>query len=65
MINNLKVIVVMPAYNAEKTLGQTIAEIPMNIVDDIVLVDDASTDQTYQLAHTFPITKIIRHDDNL
>jgi glycosyltransferase involved in cell wall biosynthesis len=60
----MKVIVVMPAYNAEKTLRQTISEVPMDIVDGIVLVDDASTDNTYQLAHSMPITKVIRHDKN-
>lgn len=65
MIRNLKVVVVMPAYNAEQTLEQTIAEIPMDIVDDIVLVDDASTDNTFHVASSLPITKIIRHDDNL
>ncbi len=64
MIHKMKVIVVMPAYNAEKTLRQTISEVPMDIVDGIVLVDDASTDNTYQLAHSMPITKIIRHDKN-
>jgi len=64
MIHKMKVIVVMPAYNAEKTLRQTISEVPMDIVDGIVLVDDASTDNTYQLAHSMPITKVIRHDKN-
>lgn len=65
MINNLKVVVVLPAYNAEKTLEQTIAEIPGKIVDEIILVDDASTDRTYQLAQTMPIASIIRHNENL
>jgi glycosyltransferase involved in cell wall biosynthesis len=64
MIQNLRIVVVMPAYNAEKTLRQTIDEIPMDIVDDIVLVDDASTDDTYQLASSLPITRIILHQDN-
>lgn len=64
MIYQQKVVVVMPAYNAEKTLEQTISEIPMHLVDDLVLVDDASTDNTYQLAHSMPITTVIRHDSN-
>jgi glycosyltransferase involved in cell wall biosynthesis len=46
MLNGQKIIVVMPAYNAEKTLRQTVAEIPRDIVDEILLVDDASTDKT-------------------
>jgi glycosyltransferase involved in cell wall biosynthesis len=64
MIHQQKIVVVMPAYNAEKTLEQTISEIPMHLVDDLVLVDDASTDNTYQLAHSMPITMVIRHDSN-
>ena len=46
MLNGKKIIVVMPAYNAEKTLQQTVAEIPRDAVDEILLVDDASTDKT-------------------
>lgn len=64
MIDHQKVVVVLPAYNAEKTLKQTIAEIPMHLVDDIVLVDDASTDNTLDVAGSLPITNIIRHDQN-
>ncbi|NBR56766.1 MAG: glycosyltransferase family 2 protein, partial [Chitinophagia bacterium] len=44
MINGKKVVVVMPAYNAEKTLEQTYNEIPFDIVDDVILVNDASKD---------------------
>jgi hypothetical protein len=43
MIDGLKVVVVMPAYNAEQTLKQTYLEIPKDVVDDIVLVDDRTT----------------------
>lgn len=64
MIRNLRVVVVLPAYNAEKTLRQTIDEIPMDIVDDIVLVDDASTDNTFQIASSLQITRVIIHEDN-
>ena len=46
MLNNKRIVVVMPAYNAEKTLAQTYSEIPHDIVDDVILVDDASADGT-------------------
>ena len=50
MLNGQKIIVVMPAYNAEKTLQQTVAEIPRDIVDEIILVDDASRDKTVEVS---------------
>ena len=50
MLNGEKIIVVLPAYNAEKTLLQTYEEIPKEIVDEIILTDDASHDQTVKLA---------------
>jgi glycosyltransferase involved in cell wall biosynthesis len=50
MVNNKKIAVVLPAYNAEKTLLKTYSEIPFEIVDFILLVDDASTDNTKDLA---------------
>ncbi len=65
MVNNKKIVVVLPAYNAEKTLEKTIREIPMNIVDELVLVDDNSTDQTYNLAIKLGIKHIIKHQSNL
>ncbi|MGY8762347.1 MAG: glycosyltransferase, partial [Nitrospinaceae bacterium] len=46
MINGKRVTVVMPAYNAEKTLEKTYNEIPHDIVDNIILTDDASQDRT-------------------
>lgn len=55
----------MPAYNAAKTLRQTYADIPFDIVDDIVLVDDASTDNTIEVARSLGIPHIIPHNDNL
>jgi glycosyltransferase involved in cell wall biosynthesis len=64
MINGKKVVVVLPAYNAEKTLEQTYSEIPHDIVDEIVLVDDASSDNTYDEAHRLNITHILRHELN-
>lgn len=64
MINGKKVIVVMPAYNAEKTLEQTYREIPMDFVDDIILVNDASKDNTVQEAERLGIRHIITHPQN-
>lgn len=63
MLNGKKIVVVMPAYNAEKTLEKTYAEIPTNIVDEVILVDDASRDQTTQLAKQLGIITL-RHDKN-
>ncbi|MBW1294898.1 glycosyltransferase family 2 protein [Aquimarina litoralis] len=65
MIFNKKVIIVLPAYNAEKTLLKTYNEIPLDIVDEIVLVDDNSTDKTYQIAQEIGIKHIIKHEENL
>ena len=56
MINNKKLIVVLPAYNAELTLERTYREIPLDIVDEVILVDDASSDKTVQLAKSLGIT---------
>ncbi len=65
MIQGKKVIVVMPAYNAEKTLRNTFSEIPFDIVDEVILVDDASNDNTLQVAQDLGIKHIIRHEKNL
>lgn len=64
MYNNKKVVVVLPAYNAAQTLAQTYAEIPMDVVDEVVLVDDASKDNTSELAKELGIKHVIRHDQN-
>ena len=64
MLNNKKIIVVLPAYNAEKTLKNTYKEIPFNIVDDVIIVDDASIDNTVEIAHELGINNIIRHEKN-
>jgi len=50
MISGKKIIVVMPAYNAEKTLETTFREIPFALVDDVIVVDDASNDNTSEIA---------------
>lgn len=55
---------VLPAYNAEKTLRETYGEIPMEIVDEVVLVDDASKDNTIGVAREIGINHIIRHEKN-
>jgi len=64
MINNKKIVVVLPAYNAELTLEKTYKEIPFDIVDEVILVDDYSKDNTYQLAQKLGINYVIRHDKN-
>ncbi len=56
--------IVMPAYNAEKTLEQTYNEIPFDVVDDVILVDDFSKDNTSELAAKIGIKHIIRHEKN-
>jgi len=65
MIGSKKIIVVLPAYKAEKTLVQTYNEIPFDIVDDVILVDDNSPDATIAVAHSLKISHIIKHNDNL
>jgi len=63
MLNNRRIAVVLPAYNAAKTLHRTVAEIPRDIVDDIILTDDASKDNTSQLGRELGL-HVIRHDNN-
>lgn len=64
MYNNKKVVVVLPAYNASKTLERTYAEIPFDVVDEVVLVDDASPDDTSEVAQKLGIEHVIRHEEN-
>lgn len=64
MFLNKKVVVVLPAYNAAKTLERTIQEIPFDIVDELILCDDASKDETFHLAHSLQINHVIRHEKN-
>ena len=63
MLNGQKVIVVMPAYNAARTLAKTVSEIPRDIVDEILLVDDASSDETVELANKLDLT-VFLHEKN-
>jgi glycosyltransferase involved in cell wall biosynthesis len=64
MISGKKVAAVLPAYNAEKTLEKTYREIPRDIVDEIVLVDDASLDKTADLARSIGIKHVVVHERN-
>ncbi|MEJ6755612.1 MAG: glycosyltransferase family 2 protein [Crocinitomicaceae bacterium] len=64
MIKGKKLVVILPAYNAEKTLKKTYDEIPFDIVDDVVLVDDKSSDNTAALAREIGINNVIVHEQN-
>jgi glycosyltransferase involved in cell wall biosynthesis len=64
MYRQHKVVVVLPAYNAERTLERTYAELPFDIVDDIILVDDYSSDDTVRVAADLGIKHIIVHEKN-
>jgi len=64
MIDQQKVVVVLPAYNAEKTLKKTVEEIPVPPVDEILLVDDASDDNTIEKAKELGLKHIISHTKN-
>ncbi|MCX5815532.1 MAG: glycosyltransferase family 2 protein [Proteobacteria bacterium] len=63
MIHGKKIVVVMPAYNAEHTLQTTYNEIPFEFIDEVILVDDASSDNTANLANKLGITTIV-HPQN-
>ncbi|PJE75881.1 glycosyl transferase family 2 [Candidatus Uhrbacteria bacterium CG10_big_fil_rev_8_21_14_0_10_48_11] len=64
MLFDKKIVVVMPAYNAAKTLARTYSEIPKAYVDEVILVDDKSNDETARIANELGITTIV-HDTNL
>jgi len=64
MLNGKKIIVVLPAYNAEKTIERTYREIPKDIVDEVILVDDHSHDKTAEAARKLNIP-VITHAENL
>ncbi len=64
MLNGKKVVVVMPAYNASRTLRQTYNEVPVDVVDEVLLVDDASSDETVALARELGLTTFL-HEKNL
>jgi glycosyltransferase involved in cell wall biosynthesis len=64
MLDQKKVIVIMPAYNAEKTLEKTFEDIPKKIVDEIILTDDASTDKTVEIAKQLGVVVNV-HGENM
>lgn len=64
MINGKKIVVVMPAYNAEKTLEMTYNELPMDIVDEVILTDDCSKDSTVEKAKELGIKEVLVHEQN-
>jgi len=64
MINKKRIVVVLPAYNAAKTLIKTIAELDRSLIDEVILVDDASTDGTFEIARNHGI-KAVQHEKNL
>lgn len=64
MIKSKKVVVVMPAYNASETLEKTYSEIPFPLVDEVILVDDHGSDNTFELAKKLGINHVIRHEYN-
>ena len=63
-VHGKRVAVVMPAYNAEKTLRKAWEEIPKEWVDDVILVDDASRDRTVEVARTIPGMTVVVHERN-
>jgi glycosyltransferase involved in cell wall biosynthesis len=65
MLKEKKIAVVMPAYNAAKTLQKTYIELPHDIIDEVILVDDNSYDNTAELARKIGIKHVIEHDSNL
>ena len=64
VLNGKKIAVVLPAYNAAQTVGKTYSEIPMELVDTVILVDDASRDNTPDIAQELGIEHVIRHESN-
>jgi glycosyltransferase involved in cell wall biosynthesis len=63
MLDDKKILVVLPAYNAEKTLERTYSEIPLDMVDEVLLVDDYSADDTVRIAKRLGIETFL-HDQN-
>src|SRR5580693_4575472 len=64
MYNGKKVAVVLPAYNAANTLEITYREIPLDVVDEVILVDDASKDNTVEVGKKLGIHHVIKHEQN-
>ena len=64
MYKGKKIVVVLPAYNAAKTLEKTYREIPFDLVDEVILCDDHSRDNTAQLGRSLGIQHVIVHEKN-
>ena len=65
MYKDKKVVIVLPAYNAAKTIARTYSEIPFPLVDEVILCDDFSTDNTVEIAKQIGIKHIVAHDKNI
>ena len=65
MIADKKLVVVMPAFNAARTLEQTNSQLPLDIVDEVILVDDSSSDDTVCIARSIGIGHVKEHERNL
>jgi glycosyltransferase involved in cell wall biosynthesis len=65
MIEGKKLVVVLPAYNAEKTLTKTYEDLPHEVIDEVILVDDQSKDNTVEMARSLNIHTVIQHDHNM
>ncbi len=63
MVHGKKIVVVMPAYNAAKTIERTYREIPLDLVDEVVVTDDASNDETVQVAKKLGLRTLV-HETN-
>jgi glycosyltransferase involved in cell wall biosynthesis len=64
MIDDKRIVVIMPAYNAAQTLEKTYKEVPLDIVDEVVLTDDCSSDNTIEVAHKLGIKHVVIHEKN-
>jgi glycosyltransferase involved in cell wall biosynthesis len=64
VLDGKKIVVVMPAYNAARTLRQTYEDLPLDVVDEVLLVDDSSSDETVNLARELNVTTF-QHKKNL
>ena len=64
MFHGQKIVVVMPAYNAAKTIERTFLEIPLDLVDEVVVTDDASSDETVDIAKRLGIRTLVHESSS-